>query len=51
VSWDYKENKIVQGATYRTLDEVKDDVKRWSCLKLKIVIHALLSCTGCLCRV
>jgi hypothetical protein len=30
VPWDYKENEIVQGATYGSIDKVKDVVKHWS---------------------
>jgi hypothetical protein len=30
VPWDCRENKIVQGAMYGSVDEVKDVVKCWS---------------------
>src|SRR5438105_8672248 len=28
--WEYRENKVVQGSKYRTIDAVKEAVKLWS---------------------
>jgi hypothetical protein len=29
-NWEYRANEVVQGARYKTIDEVKEAVKRWS---------------------